>query len=107
MDQAMSELFAVQGFQIFVDGMYMAALTDPQPFFSVSAGQGFSIDGPIVLCGRSDLASGRFFEGKIAHFSVFDSPLTNATVSRLETHPPPYHFGQPACFKQILDGQTK
>ena len=71
----------MQGFEIFVDGMYMAALTAPQTFFDVSAGDPLDIDGPVMLCGRSDQLNARFFDGKIAQFSLFDNALTNQTVS--------------------------
>lgn len=79
--------YTLQGFQIFVDGMYMAALSNPQQIFSVSAGDAMDIDGPIVMCGRFDQANARFFDGKIAQFSLYDSALTNSTVS------PPFSVG--------------
>ena len=34
----------------------------------------------IVLCGRSDLAPERFFDGRIAHFALYDKAIDSATV---------------------------
>ena len=63
----------LQGFQIWVDGLLMAQtdLNGGQPFANVST---------IVLCGRSDLAPERFFDGKIAHFALYDQAIDNNTV---------------------------
>ena len=34
----------------------------------------------IALCGRSDYATERFFDGKIAHFTLYDQAIDNNTV---------------------------
>lgn len=58
----------------------MAHLASPQSFFDVSGGDPIYINGSLVLCGRSDNAAERFFNGKIAQFAVFDNALTPQMV---------------------------
>ena len=70
----------LQGFSIYVDGLFMAQLAEPQSFFDVSGGDPITVNGSIVLCGRSDQVSDRFFNGKIAQFAVFNSSLTPQAV---------------------------
>ncbi len=74
----------MQGFAIYVDGLFMAELEDPQPFFRVDGGSPLNLNGSIVLCGRSDQAIDRFFNGNIAQFAVFDQPLTPQSVRPLK-----------------------
>ena len=58
----------------------MAALDSPQSYFNLSGGLPIQVDGDIVLCGRSDLAADRFFDGLITQFTIFDNALTSAAV---------------------------
>ena len=71
--QAVRQGVALQGYQIWMDGLLMAQtdLNAGRPIVNVSS---------VVLCGRSDLATGRFFDGRIAHFTVYDQALDNNTV---------------------------
>jgi hypothetical protein len=69
-----------QGFRIYVDGVFRAALQSPQNYFQVDGGQPIYADGPIVLCDRADHAPGRTFDGRIAQLSVFDAALTENNV---------------------------
>ena len=71
---------APQGFALYVDGLFTAQLTDPQPFFSVSGGDPIHLNGSVVLCGRTDQASDRFYHGNVAQFAIFDQALTSQSV---------------------------
>ena len=58
----------------------MAALQSPLSYYNLSGGSPIHVDGDIVLCGRSDLAADRFFDGRITQFAIFDNALTSAAV---------------------------
>lgn len=70
----------LQGYAIYVDGLLTAVQQAPQPVFAVSGGKPIAVDGNLVLCGRADLGADRFFDGRIAQLSVFDSALTQQAV---------------------------
>ena len=61
----------------------MAGLEAPQNFFTVSGGDAIAASGNLVLCGRSDLASERFFDGKLTQLAVFNNALTTQSVGFL------------------------
>ena len=65
-----------QGYKLYVDGVERGVLAAPQRAFDVSGGGPINLDSAIVLCGRSDSDTSRYFDGRIAHFSVFDGALT-------------------------------
>ena len=72
----------MQGYQIWVDGILLATADSANEIGTVDGGDPIFVDGDLVLCGRSDFSSDRFFNGKIAHMAIFDYPLDNATVRR-------------------------
>lgn len=61
----------------------MADLEAPQTFFSISGGDPVSAAGNLVLCGRADLGSERFFDGKLTQLAVFNNALTSQAVRPL------------------------
>lgn len=88
--QCETEVSNVQGFAVYVDGTLHGNLTSPQEFFHVDGGDPINLDGEIVLCGRSDKQTSRFFEGRVAQLALFDAYLEDYEVlSSPHFHPPP------------------
>lgn len=72
----------MQGFQIWVDGLLLAEASSLNEVVIVDGGRPIFIDSDLVLCGRSDYSPNRYFDGKVAHLSIFDTALDNSTVRR-------------------------
>ena len=61
---------------MYVDGILRGALQAPRAFFHVDGGDLMNITSDIVLCGRSDHAPGRTFNGKISQLAFFNDALS-------------------------------
>jgi hypothetical protein len=70
----------LQGYALYIDGALHANLTSPQAFFHVDGGDPINIDTNIVLCGRSDAQTSRFFDGRVAQLALFDTSLQAGEV---------------------------
>lgn len=49
----------------------------------VTGGDPIELDGEINLCGRAENSTDRFFDGSMAHLSVFNTPLSADNVRNL------------------------
>eukprot|EP00967_Tisochrysis_lutea_P056465 scaffold71317_cov31-Tisochrysis_lutea.AAC.1 len=68
-------------------------LTEP---CAVTGGAPADLDGPITLCGRSDLSLERFFTGQLSNLMLFDTALTEDEVGNEILRMP----GQAVCIKE-------
>ncbi|KDD71637.1 hypothetical protein H632_c4646p0, partial [Helicosporidium sp. ATCC 50920] len=50
---------------------------------AATAGGALTLDGPIVLCARTDKAADRFFDGRVAHLALFQNALDAPQVDTL------------------------
>ena len=77
-----------KGFDLYVDGARRAGLgpeSTVADYFSVGGGAPLNLGSDIVLCGRSDSATARFFDGRVSQLSLFDKGLQPSAVAALYT----------------------
>jgi len=77
-----------KGFDLYVDGARRAGVgpgATAGDFFSVGGGAPLNLGSDIVLCGRSDASTARFFDGRVSQLSLFDKALDPAAVGALYT----------------------
>lgn len=83
MQQAHTYTIAPQGYQIWIDGILKAIASSTNEFSDVDGGRPIFTDSDLIVCGRSDKGLNRYFDGKVAHLSIFDYSLDNTTVRTL------------------------
>jgi hypothetical protein len=87
-----------KGYEVYVDGARRASIgggsglttsgdgpakVTAGDYFTVGGGAPLNIGSDIVLCGRSDSATARFFDGRVAQLSLFDTGLGPEGVEAL------------------------
>jgi hypothetical protein len=72
-----------KGYELYVDGSRRGSTADPLDYFHLDGGAPVAQAMDIVLCGRSDAAASRFFDGRVSQLALFDSPLTPPAVAAL------------------------
>ncbi|KAF5839090.1 hypothetical protein DUNSADRAFT_1635 [Dunaliella salina] len=80
------------GYALYLDGTLRAVLkpgvkrstaNESDAAVQVTGGAPADLDGPITLCGRSDLSVERFFSGQLSNLMLFDTALTEDEVAEL------------------------
>lgn len=71
-------------FSLYLNGTLISTYTEPQA--SGSAGSGgfpLSFSVPMLLCAEEDAAPDNFFQGRVAHLTIFSGALTRSEVQSL------------------------
>eukprot|EP00884_Botryococcus_braunii_P015271 jgi/Botrbrau1/2427/Bobra.0395s0049.1 len=74
-----------KGYQMYIDGGLVAEMSPGSNNLqrSVDGGDPMYIDGKINLCARSNMMADRFYDGRIAQLSIFDSSLSPGEVRQI------------------------